>query len=402
MTTQLQLPTLQGAPRRVALQPAALQPAALQPAALQLVALSPGRPATSRTAYAAVHVVADAWAEPTGNGVCRWDPEATLAFRHHVWDQGLGVAEAMDTAQRGMGLGWDQARDLIALTLDAAEGRGGAEVVVGVAADQLEGEAALPLRQIVDAYLEQLDFVESRGGRAIIMASRALARSATSAADYEEAYRQILSAARRPVMLHWLGEAFDPLLRGYWGGTDLEHAAETVLRIMETAGPERVSGIKLSLLDQDFEVRFRARLDCGQIVFTGDDFNYPALIAGDGGHFSHALLGVFDAIAPLAGAALRRLDEADRDGFRAILDPTLPLARHVFSGPTQYYKVGVVFLAWLNGHQDHFRMIGGLEGQRSLAHLLEVAELAAACGALQNPALAQERIDSLCRMAGVA
>ena len=347
-------------------------------------------------------MVADPWAEPTGKGVCRWDPDATLAFRHHVWDQGLGVAEAMDTAQRGMGLGWDQAQELIALTLEAAEDRGNADVVVGVATDQLESEDELPLRRIVDAYLEQLDFVESRGGRAIVMASRALARSATSAADYEEAYREVLSAARRPIMLHWLGEAFDPLLRGYWGNSDLEHAAETVLRIMEGAGPERVSGIKLSLLDQDFEVRFRARLDQGQSVFTGDDFNYPALIAGDDGHFSHALLGVFDAIAPLAGAALRRLDEADRDGFHTIRGPTLPLARHVFMRPTQHYKVGVVFLAWLNGHQDHFRMIGGLEGRRSLAHLLEVAELAAACGALQNPELAQERIDSLCRVAGVA
>ena len=387
MIAQLQLPTPQGTPRHVAVRP---------------VVPGPGRQATSRTAYAAVHVVADPWAEPTGNGVCRWDPDATLAFRHHIWDQGLGVAEAMDTAQRGMGLGWGQAQELIALTLEAAEDRPDADVVVGVAADQLESEDRLPLRQIVDAYLEQLDFVESRGGRAIIMASRALAGSATSAADYEEAYREVLSAARRPVMLHWLGEAFDPRLRGYWGSADLEHAAETVLAIMQNAGPEQVSGIKLSLLDRDFEVRFRARLDQGQSVFTGDDFNYPALIAGDDGHFSHALLGAFDAIAPLAGAALRRLDEADRDGFHAILDPTVPLARHVFMRPTRYYKVGVVFLAWLNGHQDHFRMIAGLEGQRSLAHLLELAELAAACGALQAPALAQERIKSLCRVAGVA
>lgn len=387
MIAPLQLPAPQGPPRRVAVRP---------------LAQGPGRRATSRTAYAAVHVVADPWAEPTGSGVCRWDPEATLAFRHHVWDQGLGVAEAMDTAQRGMGLGWDQAKELIALTLEAAGARGDADVVVGVSADQLERADEPPLRRIVDAYLEQLDFVEARGGRAIVMASRALAGAATSAADYEEAYREILSAAKRPVMLHWLGEAFDPLLRGYWGSADLECAAETLLGIVQTAGPERVSGLKLSLLDRDFEVRFRARLGQGQSVFTGDDFNYPALIAGDDGHFSHALLGVFDAIAPLAGAALRRLDEADRDGFHAILDPTLPLARRIFMRPTRYYKVGVVFLAWLNGHQDHFRMIAGLEGRRSLAHLLEVAELAAACGALQNPELAQERIDSLCRVAGVA
>ena len=384
---QLQLPTPQRTPRHVA---------------VRSVSLGSGRHVASRMAYAAVHVVADPWAEPTGNGVCRWDPDATLAFRRHVWDQGLGVAEAMDTAQRGMGLGWDQARDLIALTLKDAEDRGGADVIVGVATDQLNSEDHLPLKRIVDAYLEQLDFVESLGGRAIIMASRALAKAATSAADYEEVYRQILSAARRPVMLHWLGEAFDPLLRGYWGDTHFESAAQTVLRIMESAGPDQVAGIKLSLLDEEFEVRFRARLNQGQSVFTGDDFNYPALIAGDGGQFSHALLGVFDAIAPLAGAALRCLDEADRDGFHAILDPTLPLARHVFMRPTGYYKVGVVFLAWLNGHQDHFRMIGGLEGQRSLAHLLEVAELAAACGGLRHPELAQERIDSLCRLAGVA
>ncbi|MHA1151331.1 MAG: DUF993 family protein [Alphaproteobacteria bacterium] len=387
MTLELQLPTAQGGRRSVP---------------VRQVSAGGGRKSTGRTAYAAVHVVADPWQTPSGNGQCHWDQEATLAFRHHVWDQGLGVAEAMDTAQRGMGLAWDQAKELIALTLEAARDRDGADVVVGVGTDHLDAEEIHTLGRITEAYLEQLDFVESLGGRTVIMASRALAKTAAGPGDYEKLYCEVLAAVRSPAMLHWLGEAFDPALRGYWGAVDTERAAETVHRIMDDAGPERVAGIKLSLLDQGFETRFRARLGQGQAVFTGDDFNYPQLIAGADGRFSHALLGIFDPLAPLAGEALRCLDAADSAGFHAILDPTVPLARHLFAAPTQYYKVGVVFLAWLNGHQSHFRMIGGLQGQRSLSHLVTLAGLAAGCGALTAPELAQERLDALFRVAGVA
>ncbi len=387
MTQELHLPTAQGGRRSVP---------------VRQVSAGGGRNATGRTAYAAVHVVADPWRAPAGNGPCYWDAEATLAFRHHVWDQGLGVAEAMDTAQRGMGLAWDQAKELIALTLEAARDRDGADVVVGVGTDQLDSEESHSLGRITEAYLEQLDFVESLGGRAVIMASRALAKTAAGPGDYEKLYREVLVAVHSPAMLHWLGEAFDPALRGYWGAVDVDGAADTVHRIMDDAGPDRVSGIKLSLLDQGFETQFRARLGQGQAVFTGDDFNYPQLIAGADGRFSHALLGIFDPLAPLAGEALRRLDAADLAGFHALLDPTVPLARHLFAAPTQYYKVGVVFLAWLNGHQGHFHMIGGLQGQRSLEHLVTLAGLAAGCGVLTAPELAQERLDALFHVAGVA
>lgn len=365
---------------------------------------SPGadRPARARTAYAAVHVVADAWREPGGSAASYWDREATLAFRHYVWDQGLGVAEAMDTAQRGGGLDWEAAKELIANTLDAARRRADAPVVVGVATDQLAAQQDHGLDAIADAYLEQLEFVESRGGRAVIMASRALARAAKSGADYERVYGAVLKHARAPVLLHWLGEMFDPQLAGYWGNSNPLQAAPTVLRIMQEAGPQRVEGIKLSLLSERFEVDFRSRLTQGQSVFTGDDFNYPQLIEGDGQTFSHALLGVFNPLAPVAAAALDRLDRGDRDGFRALLNPTLPLARHLFCAPTQFYKVGVVFLAWLNGHQSHFHLVSGLQGQRSALHLVRLAELAAGCGVLRKPGLASERLEAFYRTAGLA
>lgn len=371
-------------------------------AAPAVPAFGADRPPRRRLAYAAVHVVADAWCEPDGSAAAHWDREATLAFRHHVWDQGLGVAEAMDTAQRGGGLDWEAAKELIANTLTAAKGRGGAPVVVGVATDQLDAQRNHSLDAIIAAYLEQLDFVESRGGRAVIMASRQLARAAKSAADYERVYGAVLKHARSSVLLHWLGAMFDPQLSGYWGSADSQEAAQTVLHIMQEAGAKRVEGIKLSLLSEAFEVDFRSRLAEGQFVYTGDDFNYPQLIDGDGQVFSHALLGVFDPLAPVAAAALGRLDSGDRAGFRALLDPTVPLARHLFCAPTQFYKVGVVFLAWLNGHQRHFHMVDGSQSQRSALHLVRVAELAAGCGVLRMPELAKERLDAFYRTAGVA
>lgn len=361
-----------------------------------------GAPPRSREAYAAVHVVADPIREPNGGGRAHWDRDATRAFREYIWDQGLGVAEAMDTAQRGAGLDWSACKDLIADTLEAAHRRDGAAVVVGAGTDQLEPAGNNTLSAIIDAYLEQIDFIESKGGRAVIMASRALARTARTPADFELVYRKTIDGSRLPVLLHWLDDMFDPQLRGYWGSVDLAEAAITVRRIMDEAGPSRVRGIKISLLDADFEMRFRAQLSHGQVVYTGDDFNFPSLIYGEGRNFSHALLGVFDPLAPLAAAALRRLDAADDAGFRDILEPTVPFARHLFAAPTYFYKVGIVFLAWLNGHQDHFCMVGGMQGQRSLQHLLRLVELAAGCGALRDATLAQDRLNTFLRVAGVA
>ena len=354
----------------------------------------------NRVVYSAVHVVADVlgttdpWEQPC------IDWETTLAYRRYLWDLGLGVAEAMDTAQRGMGLGWPEARRLIAHTLAAAKDHPRGAVVCGVATDQLDPAVQHPLAAIADAYVEQLDEVQSRGGRAVLMASRALAASAKGPDDYLAVYDRVLAQAREPVVLHWLGEAFDAQLRSYWGCARIDRAMDTVIELMETHA-DRIDGIKLSLLDAGREKEMRRRLPAGTRMYTGDDFNYPELIEGDGEHHSHALLGIFDAIAPLASAALGRLAEGDAVGFRGLLDPTVPLARHIFRAPTQYYKAGVVFLAWLNGHQNHFQMVGGLESSRSTVHFAELFRLADAAGALRDPELALARMRLHLAHAGV-
>jgi hypothetical protein len=358
----------------------------------------PEAPLASRVAYAAAHVIPKPWAENVPGAPAEIDWDATLAFRRHVYSWGLGVADAMDTAQRNMGLDAAATRELIARSAADARAAGGT-VVAGVNTDHVEDEV-IPLAAVVDAYKEQLHFTEDAGAGVVLMASRHLARAAESAADYVRVYREVLAAASTPVVLHWLGPAFDPALAGYFGATAFAPAAETVLRIIEEADG-RVSGIKMSLLDADAERSLRSRLPEGVRMFTGDDFNYVELIEDDGGVHSDALLGAFAALAPAASAAIQALDAGDAGEYRAILEPTQALSRQIFAAPTFYYKTGVAFLSWLNGHQPAFSMVGGLHSARSLPHLSEIVRLAAACGALERPDLAAERWTSLLRLNGV-
>jgi len=353
----------------------------------------------TRLPYAAVHVVADALADtnPVGPAAVDWD--RTLAFRRHIWSYGLGVAEAMDTAQRGMGLDWEAARQLIRLSVAEAKAVGG-RVVCGVQTDQLAPGSARNLRDIESAYEEQCEFVEALGGQVVLMASRELARIARGPDDYARVYGHVLSELRQPALIHWLGEVFDPALAGYWGYRDLDRAMAACLEII-TANTEKVEGLKLSLLDQKREIGMRASLPMDVRMFTGDDFDYPTTIAGDGDRFSDALLGAFDMIAPAASAALLALDTGDVERFHTIFAPTVPLSRHVFGHPTFYYKTGVVFLAYLNGHQDHFRMVGGLESGRSAVHLGQLFVLADQAGLLRDAELAVDRIRPVMALAGV-
>jgi hypothetical protein len=353
-------------------------------------------PARSRIAYAAAHVVADPLAEnvPGAPAVVDWD--GTLAVRHHLWRHGLG--EAMDTAQRGMGLDYPAVRELVrrsAAEARSVEGR----IVAGVATDQLTGPATVP--QVLDAYREQLADVVAAGAVPVIMCSRHLAAAAKGPDDYLSVYAALLSEVDSPVLLHWLGAMFDPALAGYWGTPDPAAAADTVLALLKDHAA-KVDGIKMSLLDMDFEVEVRRRLPAGVRMYTGDDFNYPSLIAGDEQGYSDALLGVFAAIAPAVGPALAALDEGDKDTFHALLDPTVPLARHLFGAPTQYYKTGIVFLAWLSGHQQHFTMVGGLQSGRSVTHLATLLVLADEAGLLPDAELAASRARSFFSVAGVA
>ncbi|MFB8755011.1 dihydrodipicolinate synthase family protein [Streptomyces nigra] len=362
------------------------------------LALTPGAPAASRTVLAAAHVVADPYADVTPGSPAAVDWDATLAFRRHLWSHGLGVAEAMDTAQRGMGLDWAGAAELI--RRGAAEARAaGGRIACGAGTDQLTGGPAT-LAEVRAAYEEQLTLVEESGAQAILMASRALAATARGPEDYLEVYGHLLRQAADPVILHWLGPMFDPALEGYWGSADLDAATDTLLHVI-AAHPGKVDGIKVSLLDAGRETGLRRRLPKGVRCYTGDDFHYPELIAGDGHGFSHALLGVFDPLGPLAAQAVRVLDTGDRDGFRAILDPTVELARHLFQAPTRYYKTGVVFLAWLAGHQSHFTMVGGLQSARSLPHLARAYELADRLGLFPDPKRAEDRMRTLLALYGV-
>ncbi len=313
-----------------------------------------------------------------------------MAFRDHLWAHGFGVAEAMDTAQRGMGLSWEQARELIARSAARAAGR----LVCGVGTDQLADGERHPIARITGAYASQLGFVQATGAGVILMASRALAASARGARDYLEVYGELLRQAHRPVILHWLGEAFDPALRGYWGSADFGGAADTVLELIERAGGQ-VEGIKLSVLDAEREVALRRRLPAGVRLYTGDDFNYAELIRGDAVGHSDALLGAFAAITAPAAAALAALDRGDVAGYEAAMGPTVPLSRVIFEAPTYHYKVGVAFLAWLNGLQPWFAMLGGLQRRRPARHLTRVFELAAAARALADPELAAGRMGEL-------
>ena len=354
----------------------------------------------NRAAYAAVHVVADPFAalEPSQGPAIDWD--ATLAFRRHILDLGLGVAEAMDTAQRGMGLDWPAARELIERSLATAAPVERERIVCGVGTDHLDPAETRTLDDVVFAYLEQLAAVQKAGGRVVLMASRALARIATGSADYEAAYARVLAEADAPVILHWLGEMFDPQLAGYWGAADFPPALETALAVVH-ANAARIDGIKLSLLDDDKEVEMRRRLPAGVRMYTGDDFNYPALIEGDHQGHSDALLGIFDPIAPAASAALSALAENDPTTYHRLLAPTVPLSRLIFRAPTQHYKTGVVFLAYLNGFQDHFVMVGGAQAMRPLPYFTDLFRLADAAGLLRDPERAVARMRSFLRHYGI-
>ncbi|KAF0960472.1 dihydrodipicolinate synthase family protein [Rhodococcus sp. T7] len=353
---------------------------------------------TSRAVYAASHVVADPLRASAENAADQIDWDATLQLRHDLWSLGLGVAESMDTAQRGMGLDWAGARELAVRTLNDAKSVGG-RVVVGVATDQLKTDSPT-LEEIRDAYLEQVEAIESAGGEVVLMASRHLARAASRPDDYLSVYDAVLSAATRPVVLHWLGSVFDPALVGYWGSADPTTAMDTVLQIIDNHR-ERVRGIKVSLLDPALEIALRRRMPDGVRVFTGDDYNYVDLIAGDGTHTSDALLGAFAALGPFASAAFARLDDGDEQGFRNILGPTETLSRLLFAAPTQYYKVGVAWLAYLGGKQDHFRMIGGFETGRSLTHLAELVRAADAIGLFTDPDFTAARASAYFAVHGI-
>jgi len=353
----------------------------------------PAAPFASRTVFAAVHVVADPFADNTPGAPAVLDWEATCAFRRHLWSWGLGVADAMDTAQRNAGLDWAATRELI--TRSAAEATG--PLACGAGTDHAGTLTAVP--DVAAAYEEQVAFVEGTGARVILMASRQLAAVASGPDDYFAVYTGLLEQLREPAILHWLGEMFDPHLAGYWGSHSVEAATETLLAIIGEH-PGAVDGVKVSLLDADHEISLRRRLPAGVKLYTGDDFNYPALIRGDAAGYSHALLGILDPIAPAAATALAALDAGDLDAYDAALAPTVPLARHLFAAPTYAYKTGIVFLAWLAGHQPAFAMVNGASTARSLPHLVEAFRLADRAGLLPDPDLAAARMRRLLEVYG--
>ena len=354
-----------------------------------------------RIAYAAAHVVADPLAsnDPWLTPAIDWD--TTLRFRHRLWDLGLGVAEAMDTAQRGMGLSWSDAQDLIRRAQAEARTRSDSLIAYGAGTDHLMPGPDVSIDDVIRAYEEQVEFVERQGGRVILMASRALKAAAKSPDDYARVYGRILSQVQQPVILHWLGEMFDPALESYWGRPTHEAAMDVCLDVI-AAHADKVDGIKISLLSKEKEIAMRRRLPASVRMYTGDDFNYAELIAGDEQGHSDALLGIFDAIAPAASAALAALGRGSDNEFFELLEPTVPLSRHIFAAPTRFYKTGVVFLAYLNGLQDHFAMIGGQQSTRSLQHLSELFRLADKARVLADPALAIDRMKRVLAVHGVA
>ncbi len=359
----------------------------------------PSTAPSSRVAFAAVHVVADPLADidPSSGSAIDWD--ATLAYRRYLWSLGMGVAEAMDTAQRGMGLSWESARELIIRTGSEARGYEG-KFAYGIGTDHLDNGRTYSLEDILGAYLYQYESVHPGVGIPVVMASRALARVAKSSDDYLWVYSRLLDQIDKPVILHWLGEPFDPTLSCYWGSSDTVRAMEFCLDLIESY-QEKIDGIKLSLLNKDLEVEMRNRLPEGVKLYTGDDFNYPELILGDDKGYSHALLGIFDPIAPVAVRALTALDVGNKQAFLDTILPTLPLARHIFRPPTMYYKTGVVFLAYLNGHQSHFRMLGGQESMRSVVYLADLFVLADKAGVLIDPDLAVSRMRLFLQICGI-
>ncbi|MDW5312583.1 dihydrodipicolinate synthase family protein [Rhizobium sp. PL01] len=357
-------------------------------------------PVFNRIAYAAAHIVSDPLRDldPWGRPAIDW--ERTMAFRHHLWALGFKIAEAMDTSQRGMGLDWAGAQELIRRSLTEARTVPGADLACGAGTDHLAPADTRSLDDVIRAYETQIGFVEKEDGRSIMMASRALARIATSPDDYRKVYGRILSQTKDKVVLHWLGDMFDPQLKGYWGAEDFNTALDTVLSIIDE-NKAKVEGIKISLLDNACEVALRNRLPDGVLCFTGDDFNYAELIEGDGEKYSHALLGIFDAVAPSASKALASLANGDVATFRAVIEPTVPLSRKIFEAPTQYYKAGVVFLAWMNGHQRHFTMPAGMQSARGVLHYADIFRLADKANVLDMPDMAAERMKAFMVTQGV-
>ena len=390
MTRSLRLPTVSGGLADFTLTNAPLS-APVKPA---------GGHHFNRVAYAAAHVVVDPLADNDPWLDRNIDWERTIAFREYLWDLGFGVAEAMDTAQRGMGLDWTGAKELIAHAQSAARNRPDALIAYGAGTDHVPPGPDVTIDDVIRAYEEQIAYVEGQGGRIILMASRALAAAAKSPDDYIRVYDRILGQVKEPVIIHWLGSMFDPALSGYWGSPDDLQAMETAVAIINQ-NAAKVDGVKISLLSAEKEIVMRRRLDPSVKMYTGDDFNYAELIAGDSQGYSHALLGIFDAIAPAASVALAKLAQNDLDAFHRILAPTVPLSRHIFKAPTRFYKTGVVFLAYLNGFQDHFQMLGGQQSTRSILHLSELFRLAEAAGVLKDPDLAVRRMKTILATVGI-
>jgi hypothetical protein len=363
--------------------------------------LPAAQPPFNRIAYAAAHVVADPLADADPWLDCSIDWERTIAFRRHLWSLGLGVAEAMDTAQRGMGVDWTTSLLLIRRSLAAAQDFPGALIGCGAGTDHLDPGDAVTLDDVIRAYEEQCAEIEALGGRIVLMASRALVKAARTGDDYAKVYGRILGQVKEPVIIHWLGEMFDPALAGYWGHRNHHEAMDVAVDVIADHA-EKVDGVKVSLLDKDKEIAMRRRLPQGVRMYTGDDFNYAELIAGDAQGYSDALLGIFDVIAPAAASALGALTRGDAKTFHDILAPTVPLSRHIFKAPTRFYKTGVVFMAYLNGLQDHFTMVGGQESARSTLHLAELFRLADAAGLLADPDQASARMRAVMATRGVA
>ena len=365
------------------------------------VAIEPRSPFSSRTVFAAAHVVIDpvATVHPSDAPVIDWP--TTMAFRKHLLGLGMGIAEAMDTAQRGMGLSWDNAFELAKRTYEEFGSEHASLIYTGCGTDHLTTGQAKSLDDIVDAYLLQLEKLQGVGARLIIMASTELVRVAKSKDDYAYVYEKVLNACDRPAILHWLGEMFLPALAGYWGDDDIDTAMDNCIKIINT-NVDKVEGIKVSLLDEAKEIKMRRLLPEKVHMYSGDDFNYPELIAGDDQGYSDALLGIFDPIAPVASAALAKLDNGDVEGFRKLIDPTVELSRLMFCAPTYYYKTGVVFLAWLNNHQQHFCMLGGAQSMRSAQHFAQLFRFADTCGLLADPELAIKRMQQLLALHGVS
>lgn len=360
----------------------------------------------NRVAFAAAHVVADPRAnvDPWLAPAIDWDK--TIAYREHLWRLGFGVAEAMDTAQRGMGLDWTNSLELIRRSLAAARAFSGnphggvPRVASGAGTDHLTPSPDRSIAEVIAAYEMQIEAIEALGGRLILMASRALAACSRSPDDYARVYDRLLSQVREPVIIHWLGDMFDPALAGYWGHADADAAMNVAVDVLNR-NAARIDGVKISLLDKDKEIVMRRRLKPGIRMYTGDDFNFAELIAGDEQGHSDALLGIFDSIAPAAACALDALGAGNHERFHALLAPTVPLSRHIFCAPTRFYKTGVVFMAWLNGHQDHFVMVGGQQSTRHILHLAEIFRLADAAGLLDDPMLATRRMASLLAVHGI-